>query len=749
MTTPPPPTATYSPSTFPFVGGQPGQCWAGIPGGQVQVTIENNDLNNDINWGYDNNIAVGGSNTGDIPPLTSATVDGSSTIYLVGPDGTTAASILPGVTQVSASPVALATALVASGLAVQIAQAIASSGISIIGAPSLLYNISSVQPTTGPGLIGFTIPNSALVNSGCYDTGQTQAAADAAMVTILGRGSATGHVTFTKKFWSTVSDFTLPKNDMQNYALFGTKVACCHKPSFVTGRPANTNFRTDPGITAAQRAQANTDYNAFATFFHTLTVTYGFVAATQLVEVLWQEPEVQGNSMTATDYQNVIFTYGPAVNAAGVPLTLDIGSASGVTTTQAYANAGLAGAAAAGVTVGAMAQDLYMPTWLNQGVTLDAVGSIANANNLPFGVYEFGCAPNNFGTTGPADATNYLLGQSAGGGAFGILDYMQARLQAGLVNADSEYYMGVCSATGAGDLTSPIGLDPTQGLSHDFRIAIYQQLFDTLTATPSIPYTVPATSTVTVVPLAPSPVGSLGISDYLSYEVAIGLEAGAGSTNPFISLSFLWFDFDQVPKNQNPIAKEVWHLPMGANGDPNGALVVYGGGRMHGGYLQVKINNQDSQTCTVTFMTLAGTSRVGARSSLTWNPNSSVSPAVPGFTNAQASDQSLQIGREYGINVPAGTNKTFLNGLWAGEVYFRAHVTGAGANDVNFELQPVPTGVFGTGTDIFHQLIGAAGNIEILPTKLALPRCPTVMSITNNDAAAVTVEYVITAVETS
>ena len=110
MTSPPPPTATYSPSTFPFVGGQPGQCWAGIPGGQVQVTIENNDLNNDINWGYDNSIQVGGSNTGDIPPLTSATVDGSSTIYLVGPDGTTAASILPGVTQVSASPVALAEA---------------------------------------------------------------------------------------------------------------------------------------------------------------------------------------------------------------------------------------------------------------------------------------------------------------------------------------------------------------------------------------------------------------------------------------------------------------------------------------------------------------------------------------------------------------------------------------------------------------------------------------------------------------
>src|SRR6185312_3121109 len=127
-------------------------------------------------------------------------------------------------------------------------------------------------------------------------------------------------------------------------------------------------------------------------------------------------------------------------------------------------------------------------------------------------------------------------------------------------------------------------------------------IFDNLTSAPLTTFTIPATTTVTVAPLNPSPSGGLSSADYLSYELAIGLTAGAASTNPFISLTLLWYDFDQVVKNQNPVAKEVWHLPMGANGDPNGPLIVYGGGRMHGGFLQININTQDSVTCTVNFL---------------------------------------------------------------------------------------------------------------------------------------------------
>src|SRR5262249_5341814 len=117
----------------------------------------------------------------------------------------------------------------------------------------------------------------------------------------------------------------------------------------------------------------------------------------------------------------------------------------------------------------------------------------------------------------------------------------------------------------------------------DFRAGLFQQWYDTLQSTPSTAFTVAANTTVTMPPLNPSPNGGLAPCNFLSYEIAIGLSAGAASTNPWIALTFLWYDFDQVPKNQNPVFKETWHIPMGTNADANGPLIVTGTGRMHGG----------------------------------------------------------------------------------------------------------------------------------------------------------------------
>lgn len=725
-------TTPYAPSYIPFVDGiTPIQAWAGIGQVGTPITMFNQDLVNPVYFGPTNTITIGGTNAGVIPPLATTTVDGARTIYVLAAAGTAPLEVVPGMSNTSASPAAVAEAIIEAGLATLIAEAIAGTGLPLIGLPTLLFNISSVPPSTGAGLVGFTIPNQAFQQAGCYDFGKTQLAADNQMAGILGR-SLNGHPSFTKKFWSTVSRFNLPFNDMQNYGANGTRVACCLQPVFYPGLPANSDFRTAPQLTPAQQAQAVTDYAGITTFFNTLLgAPYNFTAS-QLIGVLWQEPEIGSKGMSATDYQNMLHTYGASI-PAGITLTANIGSGAGAVVAQAYANAAIA----SGAPIGAMAQDYYMPTFRRGQMLTDGVVVVADAHNLPFGVYEMGAAPHNF-TTGVTDTINYFNH---------ITTVMSGRLQAGKVNADVEYYMGQCTANGAGDLSSPIGLDPTQP-APDFRIALYQTMFDTLTSVPTTPFTIAANSTVTITAANPSPVGKFAPADYLSYEIALGLVAGVGSTNPFVSVNLLWYDFDEIARNQTPVAKENWHLPMGANADPNGPLVVYGGGRMHGGFLQLKINNQDSVACTVSFLQLAGTSRIGARSSWFWNPNTNVSPAVPGFTNADAADQSMQIGREYGKVIAAGASATYLNGLFCGEAVFRCKVVNAAASDVTFELQPVPAGVFNAGTDIFHQILGAAGNFEVQPMKLALPRAPTVMFITNNDVNPVTIEYLLTAIET-
>lgn len=736
------------PVQFP-VTTQATLCWNSVPNSGL-IGFENTDTETTIYLGQSAAMAPGDANSIPLDPLAFITLPGNAPWYVVAATVPTGdLLIMPGAETFSASPEAIAQAMIDVGVADAIAQAILGTGLPLVPNPTMLYNVSGTQPAPGLGLIGFTIPNQAL-KAGCYaNTYGSQAAADTAMVGILKRPQGGSHPTFTKKFWNTISVFTLPLNDMQNYGAFGTKVACCLKPVFYhldkTGvaLPPNTNFMTTTLLTASQRAQAVTDFNGITTFFNTLLGTpYNFTTA-QLSGVFYQEPEVAGNNMTPTDYQNVLFTYVAAATAAGIGIVADIGSGAGAATATSYANA----AVASGVPLAGLAQDFYMTAWLN-GVTLDAVGSVADANNLSFGVYELGCAPGNFGSSGEEDCTNYLLGQHSSGGQFGILDYMAARIQANKPNLDCEYYMGQCDANGAGDLTSPIGLDPTV-TNPDFRIGLYEQIFDTLTASPATPFTIPATHTTTMPPISPSPIGGLAPANYLSYELALGLQAGVGSTNPFAQVIIQWYDFDQVAKDQTFIDEETWYVPMGANGDPNGPLFIAGGGRMRGNFMLIKINNQDTVTCTVNYMQVAGTSRMGKRSQWLWTPNSNTSPAVPTFTLAKAATGSLQLGREEQQNLAAGMFEGWINGLWAGQAFVRVLVSGvAAANTVHFQIQPQPTGVFGT-ENILNESMGIPGQNDERTFTIALPRCTTQTVFNNNDANTVNVSYQIIGIETA
>jgi hypothetical protein len=743
-------TPQFSPTRISFVDGvTPIQAWPGSGKTGFSILLNNVDQSNSVFAGYDNNIAVGGTNTLEIPALTSVNMDGARTIYVVAPAGTEDLEVTPGGMNPTSSPVAVAEAMISAGVAEAIAEAISGSGIPLIGTPVLLYNVSSVPPATGGGLVGGSIPSNSYQPT-CYNSdlsGPNQFInGDGRFISAVGR-SNNGHLSVTKKFWNPSEwNINVTRNDMANYQAFGTKVIVCLQPVITKGLAGGSDF-TLVG-TAAQKAAAVADKASLAGFLTNLQ-GMGFTATTAQI-VLWQEPGNGSKGVSATDFGNMIKTYGPTVKATIFPLVVNVNYTGAIRRATDYANAalGLRGFANPGVTLDGIAMDWYTNSYIgglmltSQDSNGDSIIGIADANLLPFGLNEVGCKV----AVGEHTCRQYMTDDPVNS----VLSVMQGRLQAGKNNLDVIYFDGLCTADGTGDIASPIGQDPTTP-QPDFRAALFDQWWDTLTSTPTTAFTIPATSTVTVAPDNPSPSGGLAQVPYLSYEIALGVSAGAASTNPFLALTFLWYDFDQIPKNQTPIYKETWHIPMGTNADPNGPLIVTGTGRMHGAFLQVKLNNQDSVTCTIAFMQISGTSRIGQRSSLFWYPNAGNSPAVPTFTLAQAVDAGLQLGREQNVTVLAGQTKGFLNGLWAGQAFYRFLVSGAAANGaVHVQLQPQPVGVYGT-EDILNTSAGIAGggNDEHVFNNIALPRGPTQWVVNNNDANTVTVSYQLIGIETS
>jgi hypothetical protein len=91
-----------------------------------------------------------GTRVSVVDPLSSITVDGTEDVWAVGnPIGGLPAAGQQAITvdvvetglQASGSALAIGTALVTSGLAAQIAQQIAATGIPIIPSPALIYNL--------------------------------------------------------------------------------------------------------------------------------------------------------------------------------------------------------------------------------------------------------------------------------------------------------------------------------------------------------------------------------------------------------------------------------------------------------------------------------------------------------------------------------------------------------------------------------------------------------------------------------
>lgn len=304
--------------------------------------------------------------------------------------------------------------------------------------------LAPINASSSKARIGATIPNLALRSgSGCYDDGMSQAAADSAFCGFVGRGIGPlkNHLSVTKKFWTQVNNYSLTINDLANYLAFGTKILFAITPPLSGGTSADQTLLAN--FLSALKAQG---WNA-----------------TNAVIIPWQEPE--GNTHFGAPggggpaaYQAAMAFFGPVINASGLPLAQDVGLGGGEATATSYLNAGYA---ASGVHFQAQYADYYFGPF-SRGIRLATSAAIADANGVPFGVGEFGMHV----TDDYASYMNYLTG------------FFQARLVA--TNpvkpiADLEYYQGQCSATGAGDLTSPI-LTAT-----DPRAPYFRAMFDTLT----------------------------------------------------------------------------------------------------------------------------------------------------------------------------------------------------------------------------------------------------------------------------
>jgi hypothetical protein len=289
--------------------------------------------------------------------------------------------------------------------------------------------------------MGNTIPNLAF-QAGMYDAGRTQRASDTLFCNIVGRGIGGGqHLPITKKFWNQ-GDWSLTKNDLANYAAFGTTVI----------------FAVWPASPASKSERAN-----LASFL-TGIKRIGFGAHNAFL-VPWQEPE---SKVSPAEFQAGLEFYGPTITAAGFPLVADIGTGEGPTLMGDLGAAAIA-AMNKGVQLAGLAQDFYAPQHIAHGATLDILAGLADSNRIPFGVFESGVVPSKFGVTASTDYLNY------------IGDFMSTRNQAGKRSLAWLYYDGQGQPTGAGDLTSPIGQDPSVA-KPDFRAALWRGWYDKLCA---------------------------------------------------------------------------------------------------------------------------------------------------------------------------------------------------------------------------------------------------------------------------
>ena len=246
------------------------------------------------------------------------------------------------------------------------------------------------------------------------------------------------------------------------------------------------------------------------------------------------------------------------------------------------------------------------------------------------------------------------------------------------------------------------------------------------------PNVLPHGAFTTINPVNPSPIAGLGVANELSYEIALGLTAGSGSTIPFCAVVVQFYDFDELPSLQTPVDVVAYRVPMGTNGDPNGAAVTFGSGPQRGAFMRVQLHNVDTVDATLTFAQVVGTARTRDRHDWRWDCGGNA-PVIPGYVNATAAQASLVLGGVQGFSVPAGQTKSVLCSMYGGQAFVRCSLNTGGPASIVLSVVPQPPGLFSSQA-LFNVTVVAGAANDFFAT-VALPRGPCVLQFNNNGGA--------------
>jgi hypothetical protein len=571
--------------------------------------------------------------------------------------------------------------------ALTIAEAIQAAGISLLGAPVLLYQTGSQQNYAGPlGVV---------VNTADYGLPTYTATAE-----VFDTYSSTNMGTQFSKVFLTEGQWTITAQMSQLSAL-GASLLVSAKPN----RPGGPN---DPGgsygdtVTTAERHNLANWIQSMQQAGITFHVT------------LWQEPNDQGFFASPAAYEAYVAWYGPVVcnpgafvtlgTATPVPLIYDPGSSSMTTAVSYWPGTGIAG-----VTWYAICTDFYtdayfLPNWtVPVPDYLEPLYAVANAAGLPFGLGEWGY--------NHTDETGYPYFKT-------YCDYLVSLFGGRIVNAQPNYVLNYWNSSIKHPTCTVTGPD-------DPKVPGIQSVFNALNSSGSL-LTVPAGGTVTVAPITGSQVAGYAIADSISIDISVGtLQAtAAGQTNPFLVLTYSWYDIDA--SDAIPLATGTWVMPIGESS--SGGTFASGSVPQHGGYLAIDITNQDAVPCTLVLSVVSNSRTVG-RDDIRWDAPSSTDLA--GYSLAGGVGYTNSLGT-VSATIAHGASTSRVLSLFAGNVWVSFNQSGAtAANEIEIELQPLPASLWRDGAPILNTF---AANFP-LAGPVTFPRCPVLATFSNNQAS--------------
>ena len=643
-----------------------------------QILLINLDETNEI-WVSYSQVPAGDSSAVNVPPLGNITMTDKAPMWAVADQGVTGAvqmSVVPGGGTFAASPVQIATQLLP--LAVDIAEQIAATGVSLLGAPVPLYSLPSA-PLSGSGPVGATV----------FPDGY----------------GLTDYIAAANLFDGYLGNRRLALTCQKWYLGAGSFILTSAQIPAGLLELINAGVQIYLSIKPSQ-SLTTTDYNNVTTTINVLKAA----GASNIQVILWQEPNGHNSNGTpffpsAAAYIAYVNYYIGAVRAAGV---------SGIVYDPVVYVAETAYTFYPGdANTVAVICDYYGDSY-NQGTRLDvpfggAAGSMMSlADNhlpspVPFGIGEWGVS---------ADNVAHPVGLWNAYWAY-LLNLFTTRIDNGKTNAPIMWYSGH-NVNGTNILPDGPGYDLTAGID---------ALYNAVSSSSSI-VTIAAGATITAPALMPSAGAGYAPCTALSYEISVNLTAGAGSTVPFAAVEALFYDTDSP--SALPIDAEQWLLPMGASNTTG--TVIMGRGPQRGAYMAIQVTNLDTVACELG-MQLNSSSRTSTDDDWEWDAHSVAMPLSGTYTPCGGPSFANSLGTIGGgtpVTVAAGATTTRILSMWAGQVYLRWGVTATTPADCGLTLTPLPQSQWGSAT-----LYNVTGGDN---TYVTLPRCPCLVTLYNNQS---------------